>query len=76
MKKEEINEVKHQTWNHLQHLLGRVEELRKSGHGPTREKTERAGNLGVRGVTWPLDQVVFCREEIKYWKEMCENSGF
>lgn len=73
---EEINEVKHQVWNHLQSLLGRVEELKKTKNVPLRIQTEKIKNLGVRGVTWVLDQVIFCRSEVEYWKKLCENSGF
>lgn len=69
MKLEEINKVKTQLWNHLQKLAGKIEKLQELGHVIRTE--EFVDGLGVRRRGhFLLDQHLFCRSEIKFWKEL------
>jgi len=57
MNTKEINEVKAQLWNHLQYLIGRIEEL------------SREGRI-VRDRDWLGEQYIFCKNEIEFWNNI------
>lgn len=55
-----INEVKSQLWSHLQYLVGRIEELQRTGQT-------------IRSWDWLGDQYKFCKSEVVYWKRVAES---
>jgi len=65
MNKEILNTTKQQLWNHYQALIKRGKELGwlfDVGEDYIYDRNRRGNFL--------VDQMVFCRSEIKYWSEL------